>query len=189
MKRLRKRFGNGIRFFHCGEYGEKYGRPHYHAILFGIDFPDKEPWQNRNGFILYRSKILEEIWTCGYSSIGSVTFDSAAYVARYIMKKATGSLAVDKYFKGIDYETGEILLKKPEYTTMSRRPGIGKNWYDEFKGDAYPSDSIHMRGVSMKPPKFYDSLYQLESPEDFELLKSKRKASAKKNWFENTIPP
>jgi hypothetical protein len=38
MKRFRKRFGPGIRFFHCGEYGESLSRPHYHACIFGFDF-------------------------------------------------------------------------------------------------------------------------------------------------------
>ena len=62
MKRLRKRFGSGIRFFHCGEYGEKFARPHYHACLFNFDFPDKVLYTIRDEIRLYRSAILEELW-------------------------------------------------------------------------------------------------------------------------------
>ena len=63
MKKLRKRFGAGIRFFHCGEYGELLGRPHHHSILFNHDFADKKVWKTNNGFVLYRSKSLEELYT------------------------------------------------------------------------------------------------------------------------------
>ena len=50
MKRLRKRCGSSVRYYYCGEYGENFGRPHYHAILFGFDFKDKVYWrQNTNG--------------------------------------------------------------------------------------------------------------------------------------------
>lgn len=87
MYRLRKKYGKGIRFFHCGEYGEKLGRPHYHAILFGLDFADKTKWKMRRGYQTWRSKSLEKLWPFGHSEIGSVTFESAAYVARYILKK------------------------------------------------------------------------------------------------------
>lgn len=118
MKRLRKRFGEGIRFFHCGEYGSQFGRPHYHAILFNLDFPDKVFLKEQNGQTLYRSKILEELWPFGHSSVGSATFESAAYVARYILKKVNGD-AADEWYAAVDHDTGEFFQRKPEYTTMS----------------------------------------------------------------------
>ena len=98
MKRLRKRFHGHevvrgathdnycsvswpIRFFHCGEYGEKKGRPHYHACLFNFDFVDKRPWRKSpTGHMLYRSESLEEFWPYGNCEIGSVTFQSAACI-------------------------------------------------------------------------------------------------------------
>lgn len=87
MKRLRKRFGSGIRYYMCGEYGEKFGRPHYHAAIFGLTFKDKKLFKNTRGNKLYTSQILTEIWGHGHASFGSVTFNSAAYIARYIIKK------------------------------------------------------------------------------------------------------
>lgn len=169
MKKLRKKYGNGIRFFHCGEYGDKYGRPHYHAILFNHDFDDKVLWKNSGQFPLYRSSALEKLWPYGYSSIGNVTFESAAYVARYVMKKVTGDGAWTHY---LDVETG--VIKKPEYTTMSRKPGIASNWFSRFSSDVYPHDFMFLRGRKMKPPKYFDRMFESKFPDLFEELKAKR---------------
>lgn len=185
MKRLRKRFGSGIRFFHCGEYGEQFGRPHYHAIIFNLDFPDKVLWQERNGEKLYRSQILEELWPFGHSSVGSATFESAAYVARYIMKKHTGKDA-DEHYKSVDLDSGEFIQRKPEYTTMSRRPGIGKDYFDTWNSDIYPSDEVILRNIVMKPPKYYDSLYEILYPDELARIKALRKIEASKHSENNT---
>jgi hypothetical protein len=142
MKRLRKAYGGRtIRYFHCGEYGENFGRPHYHAILFNLDFNDKKYWSIVNGNKYYTSEKLNKIWGKGYCIIGSVSFDSAAYVARYVTKKITGEAAFEHY-TDFDRETGEITRERdPEYATMSRRPGIGSVWLDKFKTDVYPNRS------------------------------------------------
>lgn len=157
MKRLRKKHDNKIRFFHCGEYGDKNKRPHYHAILFGYDFPDKELWKQRDGINLYISKELEELWPYGFSTIGDVTFQSAAYVARYVTKKVTGEAAADHYTK-VDDITGELITIKPEYCTMSRKPGIGYDWFQKYKTDVYPNDYVIVKGKEIKPPRYYDTL-------------------------------
>lgn len=186
MKRLRFKYGKNIRFFHCGEYGEKFGRPHYHAIIFNLDFEDKTLWKINNGQRLYTSQELSDLWPLGFATIGEVTFESAAYVARYVMKKITGPMAEDHYSR-LDESTGEIISLKPEYTTMSRRPGIGKGWYDKYKTDVYPSDMVVMRGdKKMKPPRFYDGLYEREYPSDMDALKAKRARSAFKQRDNNT---
>lgn len=183
MKRFRKKFGNGIRFYMCGEYGDQFGRPHYHACIFGFDFSDKYFWKyssatnkfGRQGarIPLYRSADLESLWTDGYSSIGDVTFESAAYVARYIMKKITGDLAFEHY---VDIDTGAVLT--PEFTRMSLRKGIGSNWLSQFRSDVYPHDFTYIRNRKMRPPKFYDRVYEAEFPDDFARIKAKREADA-----------
>lgn len=171
MKRLRFRFApKTIRFFHCGEYGEKTFRPHYHAILFNHTFDDKYLWMNNNGHHLFRSHELERLWEFGHSSIGDVTFESAAYVARYIMKKVTGDLAIRHY---LDEDTG--VVRQPEYTTMSRRPGIGKAWIDKHMHDTYKDDSVIVRNRPMQPPKYYDSQFEIVEPELFKNVKEVRK--------------
>lgn len=174
MKRLRKRIEpRKVRYFHCGEYGEENGRPHYHACLFNWEPPDKELWSVRDGVKLYRSAMLEELWTFGHSTIGEVTFESAAYVARYVMKKVTGAKA-DEHYKFIDNDTGELYSVIPEYTTMSRRPGIGKGWFDKYHSDCFPSDSVIIRGKEVQPPKYYESLYEKIDPEALDMVKSAR---------------
>lgn len=180
MKRLRKRFGKGIRYFHCGEYGAKYRRPHYHAILFNFDFKDKYLWKEENAFKLCRSPVLERLWPFGHSSVGTATFESAAYVARYILKKVNGDAADAHYLGGLDVDSGEVFKLKPEYTTMSRRPGIGKAWFDKYKDDVFPYDEVVLlkRG-KMRPPKYYDFLYELVDPKDMARIKACRKSKFK----------
>lgn len=181
MKRLRKKYNTRIRFFHCGEYGTEKGRPHYHACLFGFDFPDKELWSERNGVKLYTSKELLSLWEHkGHVTIGEVTFESAAYVARYIMKKINGDRA-EEHYTLTDPETGQITQLQPEYTTMSRRPGIAKEWYDKFASDVFPSDFIVMRNMKIKPPKYYDRLYEITDPTNYLQTKLQRKIKAKLN--------
>ncbi len=176
MRRLRKKFKHQrIRYYHAGEYGDQFGRPHYHACIFNLDFPDKTPWSLRGDQQVYRSALLEKLWPYGNSEIGSVTFESAAYVARYIMKKVLG----DETAKTLRYEhtnttTGEITRQQPEYATMSRRPGIGKNWFDKYRCEVYAADSVIMRGKEMKPPRYYDGLYELQEPELMDTIKQAR---------------
>ncbi len=142
MKRLRKkRTGQKILFFHCGEYGELDGRPHHHALLFGTSFSGMYYWRKSGDYNLYRSPELEKIWTYGHSEIGQVSFESAGYVARYTVRN-----------EGQEKE-GQV---KP-YLTMSRRPGIGKKWLEKYISDIYPSDQVVTRHGVYKPPRYYDN--------------------------------
>ena len=179
MKRLRKKFGAGIRYFHCGEYGERFRRPHYHACLFNFDFPDRELWTVRDDVRLDVSDSLSRLWKFGHTSVGNVTFESAAYVAPYVVKKINGRMAIPHY-ETFDEDTGEVFDRKKEYVTMSRRPGIAYSWFQQFKKDVYPSDEVIVRGVPCNPPKYYDTLYELTNPEGFESLKFSRQDKAKK---------
>ena len=137
MKRLRKRFSDRkIRYYHCGEYGDQLDRPHYHACLFNFDFMDKELLKERDGNFLFVSQTLHELWPYGFSTVGELTFQSAAYCARYVLKKVNGVLSQDHYLR-CD-ENGVAYWLQPEYTTMSRRPGIGRDWYEKYKEDVHP---------------------------------------------------
>lgn len=166
MKRLRSRIAPAkVRYFHCGEYGDENLRPHYHALLFGWDFSDKTLWRMSGDNPTYRSAMLEELWPIGQSEIGSVTFKSAGYVARYAMKKQTGPIA-DEYYQG----------REPEYATMSRRPGIGAGWLERYGSDVYPSDQLVVNGVVTKPPRYYDGKYSELDPDSFDAIQDARKA-------------
>lgn len=186
MKRLRKSYGSGIRYFHCGEYGGRLGRPHYHALLFNHDFEDKVLFSVRAGNQVYTSAKLDAIWQNGFSLIGSVTFASAAYVARYVTKKATD---VHNRYTYLDEVTGRRMLvdrttgavKLDEYVTMSRGSkklgtgGIGESWYRQYRSDLYPEDVKIVNGARNRPPRFYDNLLDKEDPELLDLLKQRRK--------------
>lgn len=184
LKRLRKRHGRGIRFFHCGEYGEKFGRPHYHACIFNFDFRDKVLWKVQNEVPLYTSEDLGELWPFGFSSVGTVTFQSAAYVARYIMKKITGPGA-EAHYEWVDSD-GVIHQRKPEYTTMSRMPGLGQGWLSAFTPDVYPSDYVVLNGKKVRPPKYYDRQYEITEERLFRSIRAKRMRGAKKHSDNNT---
>lgn len=180
MKRLRKEFSDErIRFFHCGEYGGVTARPHYHALLFGFDFPDKVVWTTRSGLPVWRSSILERLWPVGLSEIGSVTFESAAYVARYIVKKVTGEAAEDHYL-GCEADTGEVGRREAEYVTMSRRPGIAREWFERFGSEVFPADSVVMRGKEMKPPRYYVQQLEAADPDVAEAVAAARRCARRR---------
>jgi hypothetical protein len=171
----------------AGEYGENFGRPHFHACIFGHDFYDKKLWRrSTSGSMLYRSQDLELLWPFGYSSIGDVNFESAAYVARYIMKKVTGHNSKQHYIQ-TDSETGEITTRKPEFNKMSLKPGIGYDWYKTYKNDVYPHDYIIIKGKKVKPPKFYDKKYKMDNPYEFDEILYKREINGKLNSEDNTF--
>lgn len=173
MKRLRKRLGP-TRFYMCGEYGDNFGRPHFHAILFGQAFPDRVPYRSLpSGSMLFRSQTLEELWPFGFSSVGDVTFESAAYVARYVMKKITGRPA-KMHYEAMDYSTGEIIDRVPEFNKMSLKPGIGGRWFDKYHSDVFPHDRVIVNGKATKPPRYYDKLFEKFDAIDFESVQYKR---------------
>jgi len=174
-----------IRYFHCGEYGSKHSRPHHHACLFNFDFPDKVLLESRGTNHYYRSAELEKLWPFGYSMIGHVTVESAAYVARYILKKMNGKLA-ESYYRRYDFTTGEEFHLQPEYTTMSRRPGIGKVWFDQNPSSCFPKDFVTAGGKSFKVPRFYDNIYEISHPDEFLKIKNKRKLDSMLNSDDNT---
>jgi len=174
MKRLRKHYGKNVRFFHCGEYGEERGRPHHHACLFNIDISDKKLFSVRNGVKLYTSETIAKIWGNGFATIGDVTFESAAYCARYVVKKITGKMALAHY--------GGL---QPEYQTMSRGgrggKGIGFSWLEEFGSDVYPNDGVIIRGLKVRPPRYYDNIYDKINPEKMGHIKLERTKKINKN--------
>lgn len=185
MKRFRKSVPNGVRFFHAGEYGSDTSRPHYHACIFGWSFPDRRVFSKNGENLLYTSESLSNLWPFGFASVGELSFESAAYVARYVTKKINGDQAQAAY-AWTDPETGEVFSLKPEYCTMSRRPGVGAEWYDRYSADVYPSDMVVVRGVPTKPPKAYDKFLERDSPEIARAVKGKRAKNGKKRKADST---
>ena len=184
-KRLRKHYGK-FRFLHCGEYGDQNKRPHYHACLFGIDFSDarivlKQDKDN----ILWTSPTLEKIWGMGYCTVGPLNYDTAAYVARYTLKKMGGEAAKTQYER-VDEQTGEVTEVRPEYATMSRRKGLGQTWFEKYASDVYPDDFVVVKGKKFRPPKYYDELLDRINPKMMEELKVQRQNVTKQKSKDET---
>lgn len=198
MKRLRKHFPQKIKFFMCGEYGNKcmhlptytaqtvkdcdrcnVGRPHYHAILFNCHFDDLVKVGQSGDREYCSSPTLEKLWDKGFVEVGDATFEACAYVARYVTKKVTGVMADDHYMRIDDY--GVAHWVEPEYNSMSRGArkgarGIGAEWFETYQADIYPSDEVPVpgSGVYKGVPRYYDALLEQSDPALLEEIKEKR---------------
>lgn len=195
IKRFRKEIKpTKIRYFMCGEYGDETWRPHYHAIIFGYDFPDKVRVQSKeveNPYFI--SPLLSKLWKNGNHMIANASFETAAYVARYCTKKITGDQADEHYKREIiDFNdaTGEVYsflqtTLEPEYATMSRRPGIGKDWFHKYSTDCYPSNYLISKGHKVPIPRYYDKLLEREDEVKYLQIKASRKLKASMEILEN----
>jgi hypothetical protein len=217
LKRLRKKYGSGIRYFYCAEYGETCffcnkseqfcecgnfypwrGRPHYHLCLFNHDFQDKRFFKTINGCDHYTSDELDSLWTdprtkkqMGNCTVCELTTDNAAYTARYSLKKITGDLALEddpvtglKHYQRITPE-GELVDLVPEFVSMSRRPGIGREWLETYKKEVLDNDKVFFKQLNIKPPPYYDKLLQQSDPQIMEEIKFSRIDKAE-NSVDNT---
>lgn len=144
LKRVRKHFKDTkIRFVVCGEYGSLTYRPHYHAILFGLDksdFAPYSPWTSSNSNMpIFTSPLLTELWHNGLVTIQDFESATARYVAGYVDKKLTGdnSLSSKQFYN----QTGIV----PPFIKSSK--GLGSKFFednlDKFhdNGFLYVSDS------------------------------------------------
>lgn len=178
FKRLRKQIGASIRYYACGEYGDQTARAHYHVCLFGYDFPDKVQFRQSGTHRLYTSHKLDQLWGHGNTSIGELNFETAAYTARYVMKKTLGK-ACKKYVR-LDEETGELIPLVQPFAVMSLKPAIGKEWLQQYHGDIYNADkdTVIIKGRKLRPPKYYDKIYDTIDNDRMQHIKKLRVTNA-----------
>lgn len=171
FKRLRRHLeyydlpGQGFKYMACGEYGElddgsiDFSHPHYHAVFFGLDFPDKYFWRNgKLGHKLYRSPTLEKIWTFGNCEIGGAEDEMIAYVSSYILKKVTGDRQLSHYFSrrfcdvlGNHFD----FLYNQEFFLSSRRPAIGLRFLENYWDDIFAYNEVVINGQRKPVPPYY----------------------------------
>ena len=145
----------GIRFLSCGEYGDNFERPHYHFLIFNFDFLDRRFFKRSRGGRIYVSETLSRLWPYGHHGIGMVTFESAAYVARYVHKKIVGDLA-EEHYQG----------RNPEFVEYSRMPGLGRPYLEQYINDIYPRDHVIVqRDRKVKVPQYYDRVIKVLYPD------------------------
>lgn len=178
IRRLRKTVDHKIRYFYCGEYGDENGRPHYHICFFNQSFSDQQLWRDNEGFYTYTSPTLDKLWPYGFSTVAALNFETAAYTARYALKKITGKMADEHYLRCDEH--GEAYWLLPEYIRMStgrNKPcGLGAGFYEKFSDDIWPSDEVPVpgKGVIKKVPRYYQTILQSEDPATLELVKDLR---------------
>ena len=140
MKRIRKELGEKkIKYFACGEYGDKTYRPHYHMIILGLDSKEAKD-------------IVERKWKYGDIHIGSATAQSIAYTASYVNKKILGTWAKEAYIKA---------GREPPFHLVSK--GVGRRYAEKWKDEIIENLSIRKNGVELGVPRYYRKVLEIES--------------------------
>lgn len=192
LKRLRKAvkadYNKEFRIMACGEYGSKYKRPHYHMLVYGFNFPDKQVFKYNKvkgrDVLYYRSPFLEKIWCPAYSSdsygfsvLGDVNFESSAYVARYVTKKLFGKVA-DRVYKN----------KEPEFFTTSRMPGLGFDWFMKYYKEIFERGYCYNpKGFKAPIPRYYQNKLQEIDPELYNVWRMTKEQEMINNLFVENI--
>lgn len=183
MKRLRSYFPDKeIRYFLAGEYGDRTHRPHYHAIIFGLSLDDFRSYGslellsiNQNGTAYFKSDWLSEcVWKLGFCLLTECSWQTCAYTARYVTKKAKG---LTKDF----YAAANLV---PEFALMSRRPGIGL-YFPREHPDCYDHKSVRISDLSgcrrvenVYLPKRVIKMLEKDNPELYNKLVTERRTFA-----------
>ena len=198
VKNLRYRCDEKIRYFGIGEYGGTFGRAHYHIILFGPELADKQyhyskpdsrfyspefvqMFGNPSALVWYRSDTLEKAWKKGHADMTAVSSATMQYVSKYHIEKVTGDNAED-YYTTTD-ELGNLVELEPEQARMSRNPGIGKKWIEEFWQDIYPKGHMNYAGGKCAPPKYYDRWLEENHPDVYQEVKQQREDSIRMELY------
>lgn len=158
----------GIRTYECGEYGSRTFRPHFHIICFNLPINDKEYFfTNELGDVVYKSPLIEDLWSFGKISIGELNYKTASYTARYVMKKQ----------KGYDAQIYEDLGITPPFVTMSLRPGIGADYCELNMDTIYSNDKLYLpMGRVVTPSRYFDKKFALKNGQsELERIKIKRR--------------
>lgn len=207
MKRLRKRFKNDkIQFLVSGEYGLENGRSHWHAILFGFDFPDKELVYVSKGYRHYRSSILEECWSIydrkidsyipiGYVDLCNCDNDCCAYVSQYVLKKlpdigdSKACPSVGTYIDEFgDVQSLDLVEVAPPVVRSSRNPSIGLNYFKKYGEQAvelgYVGSFKNGKVNKIRTPEYYYKKFEQFNPERYEIIKQ-RKEEKMREYYKN----
>lgn len=177
VRKLRRELGAStkIRYLGCGEYGERFGRAHYHILVFGFNFPDRKLYKvAERGYRYYTSDLLDRVWSKGLAVLADVTYESGRYVGGYITKRIGGDRA-EAHYTRVSPVDGVVYRVDPEFALVSRMPGLGEAFFHRYKSDLFPSGFAIVSGRRRKVPRYYEKL--LPEPE-LEALKRERKRVA-----------
>lgn len=174
LKRLRKHLsthGGSLRaYFAVGEYGTKFGRPHYHILLLGWS-PDDLEYHSKSysGLPVYTSKTLERIWGLGFCPVGTITSGSAAYVARY-SKKLDNDSNVGNRTKPFFLASRNIPLSNGKQGALGAQWVIDNHEALRLGYVSHPSKP----SVKCRIPDYYFDLLERWYPSEYEALRRLR---------------
>lgn len=187
MKRLRitlsRKFSDKplFKYYMCGEYGDKFGRPHYHFIGLGLELDDLYYWnKSKSGKPQFRSPLLEKCWPYGHVTVSECNWKTCAYVARYVLKK--------QVLPDVGKNNEKIILDEMglQYPYVRMSNGISKDFYEGNFEQIYKYDEVNLStpqgGLSFKPPRYFDNLFEQYSPDDMEAIRGIRQDQAKESF-------
>ena len=185
LNSLRKYFERkgitGIKYYYAGEYGSQNLRPHYHMLLWGAPLDLNEFYDfhiDERNKLHWKSHEIDHFWGKGLIDMTEIEWSNAAYTARYTMKKLSDMSKPDKFYA----EQGKI----KEFVRMSRRPGIGMEYFKDHMNEIYSHDEIIMKTVkgntgSIKPPSAWDRKFKELYPTEYFIIKQQRKEAAERS--------
>ena len=131
FKRLRKCLGadKRIKYFACGEYGDRHGRAHYHAIIFGCGLGDSDK--------------IAAAWPFGFTKVDLITMYRLQYVCGYVQKKLSGDARKAVYGS-----------KQGPFQLQSQ--GLGRRYVEDNKRDLLHDGCIEtFTGQKFGLPRYY----------------------------------
>lgn len=176
MKRLRKALKKDnkplIKYLACGEYGSQTKRPHYHAIIFGLQLDDLcFHSRTKKGCNIFTSEFLNKIWPFGFVSIGEATKDSMGYVARYTTKKINLT----------DNDIYDKLNLEKEFLLSSKRPALGLRYLEDNQDKFIDYGHIYLPtvdgSISIGSNKYFNKKLDEINP-DYVDIREKRRLEA-----------
>lgn len=167
FKRLRSA-GKQFRYLCCGEYGDKFSRPHYHGCFFGLELDDLSEFSSGKAGKLFVSPFLSKIWGLGFVLIGNLDYGSAAYVCRYVLKKR-----------------GSWSEEKPPFFLMSKKPAIGSQFFEaNIKEGAYILPLGNGSVIRCGLPHYLRLKYDLKAGDVEKLAELERIAASNGNFLD-----
>lgn len=163
-KRVRKSLGP-FRYLMCGEYGPQTLRPHYHALLFGLELPDAKPSGLRRGHTVFKSEALHRNWGLGLIELGSVSPMSARYCAGYVLKDTRQPSRVIE-------DTGEIVTLPAPYGRMSLKPGLGDAWIRRYYPEVFAHGACFSQDKRYRIPDRFKHILDGIDPVAYETLQA-----------------
>jgi len=164
--------GHKLRYLIAGEYGDKFGRAHYHLVLFGTSFrQDRVPHYKSNGRQYYTSETLTRLWGKGHADLCDLDHNRCQYAVKYALEEVKGKAAPAHY--SFQTKTGSHQRAR-EFVCASNRPGLGYSWFVKYRADIFPRDELIHNGKRLPVPGYYFKLLERLHPDLYLEVKAKR---------------